>query len=150
MDTTTQSATPTSFAANMLLDLFMLALTMWREARGEGEEGMLAVGWVVKNRALQSPKYHWSPFVSEVCTQPYQFSCFNKNDPNVTKWPVRGVGNEWDKAVRIAAGILEGRLKDPTEGCNHYLAKYLDSEQVAWAKGRVPAYVVRGHKFYKL
>ncbi len=53
-----------------------MALTMYLEARSEGYDGLIAVGSVILNRAKQR-----GLSIKQVCLQPFQFSCFNENDP---------------------------------------------------------------------
>src|SRR5690349_15270839 len=67
------------------LETDVLARTLWGEARGEGETGMQAVASVVLNRvalAQERGKYWWGNNIIQVCQKPYQFSCWNRSDPN--------------------------------------------------------------------
>jgi spore germination cell wall hydrolase CwlJ-like protein len=57
----------------------VLARTLWAEARSQGGEGMHAVANVILNRAAQ-PDW-WGKDIRSVCLAPYQFSCWNENDP---------------------------------------------------------------------
>jgi len=63
-------------------DLLTLARTLWGEARGEPRKGIEAVANVILNR-VASPRY--PDTVTKVCRQPFQFSCWNRNDPNFPK-----------------------------------------------------------------
>ena len=54
------------------------ALTVYAEARGEPYEGKVAVARVIRNRVTQG----WEKDVAGVVLRPYQFSCFNTQDPN--------------------------------------------------------------------
>jgi hypothetical protein len=53
-----------------------VAITILAEARGEGKSGMYAVACVISQRAKERKKS-----AAQVCLQPWQFSCWNKNDP---------------------------------------------------------------------
>ncbi|MBC8157732.1 MAG: cell wall hydrolase, partial [Alphaproteobacteria bacterium] len=64
-------------------ELDIMARTVWGEARGEDEIGKIAVAHVIKNRA-KHPKW-WGKTIMEVCLKPWQFSCWNKKDPNREK-----------------------------------------------------------------
>ena len=67
------------------LEVDVLARTIWGEARGEGKEGMEAVASVILNRteiAKRLDGYWWGNTIIQVCQKPYQFSCWNKLDPN--------------------------------------------------------------------
>lgn len=64
-------------------DVDIIARTIAGEARGCGYLDMLAVGAVLRERLLRpgwwsSPNHDWF----SVCTKPWQFSCWNENDPN--------------------------------------------------------------------
>ena len=61
-------------------NIFMLALAIYREARGEDMAGKIAVGCVIRNRVLHPSWYGRTWF--ECITKPYQFSSFNLSDPN--------------------------------------------------------------------
>lgn len=106
-------------------NLDIMAKTLWAEARGEPEEGMLAVGWVIRNRAERSG-YAGSLVgsngaVSAVCLAPWQFSCWNKNDPNYAKLEVLAL-DEYVKEQELAIDVLGGIAPDPTGGADCYYA----------------------------
>ena len=67
-------------------DVDVLARTIWGEARGEGFAGQVAVGWAIRNRVEADlgndgkPDW-WGEGYVGVCKAPWQFSCWNKNDP---------------------------------------------------------------------
>jgi len=92
-------------------------ITIWREAGGEGPEGMAAVAWVIHNRAL-SGRRMWPQDAEKVCLQAYQFSCWNTNDATRNKYPVAG-----DAAYRDAmqAWAMVGNGPDPTHGAFYYV-----------------------------
>ena len=60
--------------------LAYMAATMRAEARGEGEEGLRAVGCVIINRS-RNPRW-WGHDITSVCTAPWQFSCWNPQEPS--------------------------------------------------------------------
>jgi N-acetylmuramoyl-L-alanine amidase len=61
-------------------DTFLLALAIYREARGEDLAAKIAVGCVIRNR-VQHPSWYGRSWF-EVITKPYQFSSFNLGEPN--------------------------------------------------------------------
>jgi hypothetical protein len=64
-------------------DRDILARTIFGEARGEGVAGQIAVAWTIRNRVNDGKdKSWWGEGYAGVCQKPYQFSCWNKNDPN--------------------------------------------------------------------
>ena len=63
-------------------DRYILARTLWGEARGESLAGQIAVAWTIRNRVDDgNTKSWWGEGYAGVCQKPYQFSCW-KNDPN--------------------------------------------------------------------
>jgi spore germination cell wall hydrolase CwlJ-like protein len=59
-----------------------VAMTLLGEARGEGKAGMYAVACVIAQRSINR---RMTP--RQVCMEDWQFSCWNKNDPNRVKLP---------------------------------------------------------------
>lgn len=129
----------------------VLARTIWGEARGEGEPGMNAIACVVLNRvkiAQEHGKYWWGNNIIQVCQKPYQFSCWNRADPNFKK--LQTVDDKdlyFATAQRIARRAVAGVLPDITGGATHYHAA--DSAPY-WARGKRPAAIIRHHKFYHI
>jgi N-acetylmuramoyl-L-alanine amidase len=133
-------------------DLDTLARTIYGEARGEltyptgGVESLQAVGWVVKNRT-KHPQF--SPYVYKVCMQPWQFSCWNVNDPNRRKLLDVTFDDDTFQACYLAAAlVLFNRVSDCTKGANHYHSTYIDAPY--WAAGQSPTTTIGRHVFYKL
>jgi len=100
-------------------DVLELARTIYGEARGEGEEGMNAVAHVIKNR-VKSGKYGQG--VKGVTRKPWQFSAWNKKDPNREKILGLRPGEDdiFDEAIKVAENVLGGKTEDPTQGALHY------------------------------
>lgn len=64
-------------------DRDILARTLWGEARGEGLAGQIAVAWTIRNRVNDLKTGPWrGEGYSGVCQKPYQFSCWNRTEPN--------------------------------------------------------------------
>ncbi len=126
-----------------------LARTIYGEARGELVRGKEAVAAVVMNRvrrAMERGGYWWGTTAIEVCTRPWQFACWNENDPNRAKIEAVGRDNRnFQACLRIARRALAGTLKDPTGGATHYHAKGLEPP---WARDRKPSAEIGGHRFY--
>ena len=100
-------------------DLDVLARTMWGEARNEGRAGMQAVANVVMNR-VNSRRFPNT--AAKVCKQPWQFSVWNKGDPNLEKMKRVTISDSRFKlALEIAEKALSGNLRDITGGADHYL-----------------------------
>jgi N-acetylmuramoyl-L-alanine amidase len=101
-------------------DLHAMALTIWRESRGEGNLGMQAVASVIVNRA--SAWYEMSS------TDPIHATIFQKNQftsMSVPSDPEFRLQPELDDpqyafAVSICEATINGRNPDPTKGALYY------------------------------
>jgi len=126
-------------------DLFTLARTVWGESRGEPDEGKAAVAHVVLNR-FRSGKWFAANSIAETCRKPWQFSCWNDNDPNRDKLLNLTLGDKgFLECVDISAGCLAGRIEDPTGGANHYHAARVHP---SWAEGHESSAIIGNHIFY--
>lgn len=136
-------------------DIDILARTIYGEARGEGIKGMEAVACVIMNR-VRARKwftgYVWEngiqkPGIAQTCLKRFQFSCWNKNDPNF--WKVRLVTNDdkiFVECLKIAERAVAGNLKDFTGGAVFYHAKSIKPK---WAEHKIPCFKTGNHLFYK-
>lgn len=137
------------------LEIDVLARTLWGEARGEGKAGMEAVACVILNRVEIARKLHgywWGNNIMQVCQKPFQFSCWNKSDPNFRKLTsVTENDIYFATALRVARRAVLGFVKDPTYGATHYHARNLTGNSAPdWAKGQKPTAVIGRHVFYHL
>jgi len=127
----------------------ILARTIYGEARGELVRGKEAVAAVIMNRvrrAIERGGYWWGTTLQEVCLRPWQFSCWNENDPNRAKIEAVGRDNRnFQSCLRIARRALAGTLKDPTGGATHYHVK---STTPPWARDHTPTADIGNHRFY--
>ncbi|SDI54870.1 cell wall hydrolase [Pseudomonas abietaniphila] len=132
-------------------DRYILARTLWGEARGEGLSGMIAVAWSIRNRVEDGKeKSWWGEGYAGVCQKPYQFSCWNKNDPNYPMLsgakpiPFRELAQ-----CRIAADqVIDGKVEDPTNGATHYYAASMPSAP-KWANGAKKTLTLGNHIFFR-
>lgn len=128
-------------------DIWAVAQTIYGEARGEPETGRLGVAWVIVNRAKDDER-RWPRTVAGVAKQPYQFSCWNRNDPNSYKiLRVDLFDLTFRRCYAISALVLSESVDDPTQGSNHYHAATINPK---WAHGIDPTAVLGQHLFYKL
>lgn len=107
-------------------DIDVLARTIWAEARGEGVAGQVAVGRCIRNRVEADlgrdgkPDW-WGEGYVGVCQAPWQFSCWNKTDPNYAY--LTGAKQipetELARAREAAVAAMTGPT-DPTGGATHY------------------------------
>ena len=118
-----------------------VALAMYWEARGEGREGMLAVGSVVLNRVDDER------FPNSVCgvvyqggeTPPCQFSwwCDGKSDRPTQQ-------SAWLASLDLARELLSDRPRDPTKGALFF---HNTSVSPSWRRDRTAR--IGNHVFYR-
>ena len=118
-----------------------VALAMYWEARGEGHQGMLAVGSVVLNRVEDDR------FPNSVCgvvhqggeTPPCQFSwwCDGKSDRPTN-------GELWVSSLSLANELLTARPSDPTHGALFFHNMSIRSP---WRRDRTAR--IGNHVFYR-
>ena len=124
-------------------DLDILARTIWGEARGEGLDGMRAVGHVMINRARGQHRHETT--IVGVCTEPYQFSCWNRSDPNRKQLEALTLDNHIFRLAYRAALEAYDAIDDPTKGATHY---HVDHIKPAWSEGHQPTAHIGRHLFY--
>jgi N-acetylmuramoyl-L-alanine amidase len=96
-------------------DYALVALTLWREARGEGTTGMTAVACVIRNRVH---KHNSTPFAQ--CVKKWAFSSItDPKDQQLTLYPV-DTDPQWQQAQLIAGNVLDGQTQDITSGATLY------------------------------
>lgn len=140
---------PEAAAELDVVDAHWMALTMWGEARGDGEAGMRAVGHVIDNRRRAKRQ---GAYVTDTVSEAWQFSCWNPGDPNraamleVDALPRDGRDYRlWLAARRIADEILAGRSADPTGGALFYHVEGLSPD---WSAGLTPDRRIGRHVFF--
>ncbi len=129
------------------LEVDTLARTIWGEARGEGSIGMQAVAAVIYNRlhvSKEKGKFWWGNSIIEICQKPYQFSCWNRDDPNYRK--VLNVDRR-DRAFAKALDIARGCMADPTGGATHY---HVAGVHPFWSRNQQPTAAIGHHIFYRI
>jgi len=108
----------------------LLALVIWREARGEALlTTKQAVAWSIRNRVLR-PGW-WGKDWESVILMPFQYSSFNRNDPNSTKFPIPGP--VWDDCLTAAGQVYTADIPDLTLGADSYFDMSLDTHPPDWA-----------------
>lgn len=130
-----------------------MAKTVFGEVRGEGDATRRAVAWVIRNRA-RDPAHRFGHSVWEVVTRPYQFSCWNRGDPNreAILHPMRAPleREAWLECVRVSWQVLSASEADnPIPGVYHYHDTSIPPP--AWTRGLEPVQVpgVMRLRFYR-
>jgi N-acetylmuramoyl-L-alanine amidase len=127
-------------------DLDILSRTIYGEARGEPAEGKAAVGRVIINR-WQSGKWFAGKTIAETCLKPWQFSCWNANDPNRAKLlAVSKDKPSMRNCIRAAEAAEKGDGPEWLVGCTHY---HTAAVKPKWADGQEPAGQIGAHLFYR-
>lgn len=135
-------------------EIDVMARTIYGEARGEygridgGLASLIAVGNVVMNRVQQ--KTWFGRTVREVCLKPYQFSCWNENDPNREK--LCGVSSDnqvFAQCLDVAKAVVARRYPDLTKGSDHYYSNDLVFPP-KWAYEANECVRIGKHRFFKL
>ncbi|MGN4051422.1 cell wall hydrolase [Pseudomonas sp. SM4] len=114
----------------------ILARTLWGEARVKGSSGQVAVALAIRNRVFDGNNNSWwGEGYGDVCHEPYQFTCWNKTEPNyqfligVKQIPSRELAQ-----CRIAVDqVIDGKVSDPTGGATHYdVSEAVRSRSIRW------------------
>ena len=131
-------------------DRDILARTLWGEARGESLAGQIAVAWTIRNRVKDgNARSWWGEDYAGVCQKPYQFSCWNKNDPNypylsgAKPIPFR----EFARAQIAADHVIAGTAPDPTGGATHYYSITMPNAP-KWTEGAMRTLRLGHHIFF--
>lgn len=109
----------------------VLALAIWREARGESREGRIAIANVVQNRVAH-PGW-WGRTVDEVVTKRWQFSSLtDPKDAQLTLYP-RHDDPVFLDCLQIANVALDGSLPNLVPGADSY--HDISIAPPAWTEG---------------
>ena len=125
----------------MTAELFIVALTILGEARGETFEGMAGVASVIQTRMVERSKS-----AKQVCLSPKQFSFWNGGVSEATKKKLLATP-QGKNAIYLADLVLHKQMPDIVKGANHYHAVSVSPK---WAKDTKLVAVIQHHKFYKL
>ncbi|HOT88113.1 MAG TPA: cell wall hydrolase [Bacteroidales bacterium] len=125
---------------------YILAATLWKEARGEGERGMQAVMNVIMNRAKGDFKK-----AKDIALASKQFSAWNNisNPEQVALTFAKQVKNDeqWKQAIKIVYQASKGNLPDITKGAICYFNPKL--LHPSWMRSMIKTTEIGNHSFYK-
>jgi N-acetylmuramoyl-L-alanine amidase len=124
---------------------FLLALVIWREARGESYQGKVAVASVIRNRVEAT---HLPDQWDNIIERKWQFSSMTApGDAMLVQWPL----NEdlsWIDSLAASEGVYSGALLDNTGGATLYANLHVC--QPKWDFSKLTQTVVIGnHTFFK-
>lgn len=128
----------------------LAALCAWREARGEGDEGMRAVLHVINNRSQISGRSWEQEIVAK-----NQFSSMTiRGDSQTIAYP-KIDDKRFESALRMAFEIYAHcDLDDPTDGATFYYnpvtatSKWFIDNIVNSPKYKISA-IIKNHQFFK-
>jgi len=114
-------------------EIALLALTLWREARGESYEVKIAVAHTVKNR-LDHPGWWGNDWIS-VLTKKWQYSSLtDPNDKQLTTWP-KSDDASFEECLAIAERVITKFHNSPLKGIDSYYDDSLQGDKIPkWAK----------------
>ena len=119
----------------------VVADTIYLEARGEGEIGMLAVATTIYNRAKNKNKTF-----EQICLQPKQYSCWN-GSKTLKITPKNDLDRKaYDLCIKIEESLLNGKFQPLGDWTHYYAYKVCNP---SWAIGQ-KAVKIGNHKFLKV
>ena len=124
-------------------DIWIMARTIFGEARGEDDIGRLAVANVILNRWAKG----FRNSIAGVCLQHAAFSCWLENDPN--RPVLDSIGISANSAIRECFVIGLNALNtndDITFGSTHYFNPKLAAPR--WAAGHTQVFSHGRHIFF--
>lgn len=99
-------------------ELALMALTIWREARGESYTARVGVAHSVRNR-VEKPKW-WGKSYDEVLSKKWQYSSLtDPKDRQLTTYP-RPDDAIFEECLTIAYGVMNGIIQNPVPGADSY------------------------------
>lgn len=138
-----------------LTDLEIFACTILGEAPPGSPLGAYSVAWAMKNRMLadvgqDSKPDWWGEGIRGVCLAPWQFSCWNLDDPNRKRiLSERDARSEaFIRALGIATAVYQYLITDPTAGATHYYNPRIVKEP-KWVPGFAFTGKIDAHLFYR-
>ena len=114
-------------------EVTLLALTLWREARGEPLDAKIAVAHTVKNR-ITHPGWWGNDWIS-VLTKKWQYSSLtDPNDKQLTTWP-KADDAAFEECLGVAEMVMRGVYNSPLKGIDSYCDDSLTGDLIPkWAK----------------
>lgn len=110
-------------------DVDVTTRTTYGEARGEPLGCQRGVIWTIRTRAtwdeVLSPGHPerewWGTSPAKVCEHPWQYSSWNRNDPNYAKLlDLPRSDREYVALRTLVLNVFSGGIADPSRGCTTY------------------------------
>ena len=127
-------------------DVTFLALTVWRESRGESRQVQDGVAHAIMNR-VQRPSW-WGNDIMSVVFKKWQFSSMTSpNDPQLTTWPTVA-DPSWTQCLQVASDVAGGFSKSLAPGADSYYDISISAPK--WATGDTFVVQLGKIRFYNL
>lgn|SRR5487761_13776 len=126
---------------------WLLSLCLWREARNQKHDAIVAAACSIRNR-VNSPRWWGHDWVSVILC-PEQYSSFNRNDVNSTKFPA-SADPVFPQCRAIAAAVHDGTQPDTVSGAQSYYDRSLDANPPAWRDTMTWVCDVDSFHFYRV
>ena len=124
----------------------MLALLVWREARGESRAARVAVAGTVLNR-VRRPSW-WGDSILSVVFKKWQYSSLtDPHDPQLTTWP-SSFDQVWLECLEVAANVLDGTDHTTMPGADSYFDRSIPAP--AWATPNIYVGQIGRLRFYNV
>ena len=122
--------------------MMITALCAWREARGEGRDGIRSVLHVIENRANAAGK-SWA----EIVYAKWQFSSMTApGDPELDLIP-KAPDPIFEECCELADAIFDDKDFDLTQGATHYFADSIPMP--SWAAAMTQTVKIGHQTFFK-
>lgn len=127
-------------------DKTFLALTVWREARGESAQVQAGIAHVILNR-VRRPSW-WGHDIMSVLFKKWQFSSLtDPRDRQLTTWPASN-DPSWQQCLKISCGVVDGQIKNPVPGADSYYDISIPAPN--WATSKTFVAQIGRVRFYNL
>lgn len=125
-------------------DVLCLSLNLYHEIRGNrhSERDIAAVAWVTRNR-VESPVARGRNY----CQIIWERGQYSWTIRSVTSLVPREIA-EWNRMVRIATRVMEGEIRDPTNGANTFYLSRLGTP--SWTNRGTGRMAIGPHTFVRL
>lgn len=131
----------------------LFALCLYREARGQSKLAKIGIRNVIRNR-MRAPKapYADCDSIEKVILAPFQFSSFNRADPNSNIFPNPRNKADWTAWEECCAVADEEDEFDPTHGSTHYHSFDLNEREKwpSWAQDQFCKAHIGAFRFYRV
>lgn len=123
-------------------EITLLAIMLYREARGESDEAKIAVAHTVLNR-VSHPGW-WGNDIVSVIGRKWQYSSMtDPNDPQLIVWP-KADDAAFENCLTLAGNVVRGVYNSPLRGIDSYYDDSLQGDLVPkWAKDNPLRFVAK-------